>query len=318
MEGRVKTRIKRLRRSLGLTRVIIALSVGVMLPVLLSTSVGIVTLAVGEGGGSIVIGVLIISFAAAAFGSAVVATVLLGQRARVARAQADLLANVTHELRTPLAAIRMYSQTLEMGRVDDDLERRSSCVREILRETEWLEDAIERVLTWRGAAKDRLALDLRTGSLRDAVESAAEHFRRMIPPGEVSFAVEVTSDRPVRHDGRAVEEMVLNLLVNAYKYTGSDKQITLTVADVGEAVEIAVEDNGIGVSGSEVGKIFDPFYRVDSRLGGKASGAGLGLAIVRHAARGHEGEVYVESEQGEGSRFSVMLPVAEQQGAEAR
>lgn len=309
MEGRVKTRIKRLRRSLSLTNVIVALSVGVILPVLLSTSLGIVTLAIGEGSGAIVIGVLIISFAAAAIGGAVIVTILLGKRARIARMQADLLANVTHELRTPLAAIRMYSQTLQMGRLANDPERTSECVETILRETEWLESMIDRLLTWRGQAEDYNELSMKVAPLTEAIEDAVGRFNRMTRGIDLEFHVDVQSDSPVFHDRPAVASALLNLLVNAYKYSGAQKRIGLTLADDGDWVELAVEDNGIGIPPSEVGRIFDPFYRVDSRLRGKASGAGLGLAIVRREVRAHSGEVYVESEEGEGSRFLIRLPV---------
>ena len=105
---------------MNLTWAVVALALGVIIPVLLSTSVGIVALALGETSEDTVIGVLVICFAAAAFGSAVVVTVLLGRRARLARAQADFTANITHELRTPLSSIRMYAQTLQMGRLHGD------------------------------------------------------------------------------------------------------------------------------------------------------------------------------------------------------
>ncbi|MCP4675146.1 MAG: HAMP domain-containing histidine kinase, partial [Deltaproteobacteria bacterium] len=206
------------------------------------------------------------------------------------------------------AAIRMYSQTLQMGRVADDPKRAADCVKTILRETEWLEAMIDRVLTWRGSEKDRRALCFESVSLRSVVEEAVNRFSRMVAPGEVDLAVEIGSDTKVSHDKQGIAAIVLNLLVNAYKYTGSDKHIKITVQDKEGWVELAVEDNGIGVPPREVGRIFDPFYRIDSRLRGKASGAGLGLAIVRHQVRAHTGEVYVVSDEGRGSRFSVRLP----------
>ena len=308
----MSTRIKRLQRSMSLTGVIVLLSVGVILPVILSTSVGIVTLALGESSGAIVIGVLTISFAAAAFGGAVVATVLLGRRARLARLQADLLANLTHELRTPLSAIRMFSQTLQMGRLDDDPKRSGECIEAIMRETEWLEAMIDRVLAWRGAAKDRASLDFEKTPLSSAVDEAVTRFGRMTAPGEVDLDLRIDTEAKVSHDRHAIASVVLNFLVNAYKYTGKSKHIQVSVDRIDGWVEIAVEDNGIGIPPGEVGRIFDPFYRIDSKLTGKASGAGLGLAIVRHQVKAHSGEVYVESQVGNGSRFSVRLPVAQE------
>jgi two-component system, OmpR family, phosphate regulon sensor histidine kinase PhoR len=295
---------------MSMTGAFVALSVGVILPVLLTTSVGIVTLVLAESAAAIAIGVLIVCFAVAAIAGAVAAITFLGRRSRVARLQSDLIANVTHDLRTPLSAIRMYAQTLEMGRLADDPKRQREVVETILRETEWLETSIERLLTWRAMAKDRDALDFESSSLSPAVEDALRHFRRMFPSGEVSLSVSLNSGTPVPHDFDGISSLVLNLLINAYKYTGRDKRIGVELEDRGGEVEIAVADNGIGISERELGRIFDPFYRVDSRLRGKAYGAGLGLAIVRHQARAHRGEVFVSSEPDEGSRFMVRLPAA--------
>jgi two-component system phosphate regulon sensor histidine kinase PhoR len=303
---------------MGYTRMFVALAVGVLLPVILSTSVGIVTLAVGESSDAIVIGVLIVCFAAAAIGGAVATVVLLGRRARIAREQADFVANVTHELRTPLAAIRMYTQTLEMGRLDGDSQRTEEALGTILRETEWLETMIDRVLTWRAAAKDRAALELVDEPVSEAVESAVSRFQRMFVPSEVDLEVSLECETPVPHDRGAIESIVLNLLINAYKYTGQEKRIQVSVADVDGKVEIAVADNGIGIPGREHGKIFDPFYRVDQGLQGQASGAGLGLAVVRHLVLAHRGEILVESEEGQGSRFVVLLGAPERERKSGR
>jgi signal transduction histidine kinase len=137
----------------------------------------------------------------------------------------------------------------------------------------------------------------------------------MVSADEMSFTVEITSDAIVRHDSRAVESIVLNLLVNAYKYTSDPKKIVLRLKDVGDSVVLEVEDNGIGILETEFNKIFDPFYRVDSRLRGKASGAGLGLAIVKHNAALHGADVSVVSSEGNGSKFIVNFTVEQQKDA---
>ena len=297
-----------------------ALSVGVVLPVLLSTSVGIVTLALGQSSHAIVVGVLVVSFAAAALGGVAVVTILLGRRARIAGLQADLLTNVSHDLRTPLTSIRMYAQTLATGRLDQDRKRWSESLEAIVRETEWLEEIIDRILTWRSAAKDLDALELIDAPLEEAVRQAVTRFERMVPPDELELSVQWESTAPVRHDRHAISSIVLNLLVNAYKYGQTPKEIRLAVRDekndrgaetpLGGAkrVVISVEDNGVGIPRRELRRIFEPFYRVDRRRQGMASGAGLGLAVVRHVVQAHRGNVDVESEEGRGSRFSVSLP----------
>jgi len=314
MDAPGATRIKRLRRNLKLTGAIVLLSVGVLLPVLLSTFVGILNIVLGTGSQSIILGVLTISFTSAAIGSAIIVTVLLGRRSRTARLQADFLANVTHELRTPLSAIRMYAQTLQLGVLDGDAERTRTSVETIIRETEWLEAMIDRVLTWRAAARDRFDLDMVSEPLGPVVDEVAIRFRRMLAPGEVDFRVKNDSQIPVLHDKNGIVIMILNLLTNAYKYSGSDKHITLEATDEQDMVIIAVGDNGVGIPHREHGRIFDPFYRVESSRSIKASGAGLGLAIVRHMVGAHQGQVFVESSAGEGSRFVIHLPRAVDEG----
>ncbi len=303
------TSIKRQSRSLSLTGIIIALAVGVVLPVLLSTAMGIISLSLGEGSGQFVIGVLVISFTVAAIGGIATVTFLLGRRARLARLQTDLLSNVTHELRTPLAAIRMYAQSLQSDQISKDPKRVEESLETIVRETEWLETMIDRLLTWRSATKDRNIPVMKAEPVREAVEEAIGRFTRMTAPGEVDFSVEMESSTPIVHDRQGISAIVLNLLINAYKYTRAEKVISVSLHDRDGKVVIAVEDNGIGIPQRELGRIFDPFYRVDSRLRGKSSGVGLGLAIVRHLVQVHSGEVHVESNEGQGSRFSVCLPV---------
>lgn len=298
------TRIRKLRRNLSLTGAIIAISVGVLVPVILSTSVGIVALVIGEGSADLVLGILVLCFAAAAIGGGVITTVLLGRRARIARLQSDLLANVTHELRTPLSAIRLHAQTLEQG-VEDPV-KVERCVRTIIRETGWLEAMIDRVLTWRTSARDRARPEIVREPVGDVVEESAERFRRLFDPGEVELTVETRTGTPVDHDVRSLGSVILNLLVNAYKYTGEDKKISLEAHDAEGGVVISVTDNGIGIPRRELGRIFDPFHRSSSQ----SPGAGLGLAIVRHEVRSMRGKVFVESEEGQGSTFYVHLPAA--------
>ncbi len=310
MESTAMARFRNRTRSLSFTRLIVFLAVGVLLPVLLSSVVGIVSLARGESSDPIVTGVLVLSFAAAAIGGALTVSVLLGRRARLARLQADLLANVSHDLRTPLAAIRMYAQTLRMGRLREDPQRAEDSLEVIIRETEWLETMLERVLTWRSAARDRGLLERRAEPVGPAVEEAARRFERLLAPGEVELTVAIHGQAPVLHDRQAIGSVVLNLLINAYKYSLHEKRISVSVQELDGRIEIAVADNGVGIARHELGRIFEPFYRVDSSLRGRASGAGLGLAIVRHLVEAQGGEVRVESTPGRGSRFAVWLPRA--------
>ena len=117
----------------------------------------------------------------------------------------------------------MYAESLLSGLLRDDPARTEESLHLILQQTEWLDAMIDRVLTWRMAARDRDVLEMETDSVRPAVEEAVLRFSRMTPPAEAGLTVEIETALPVRHDRRAIGEIVLNLLVNAYKYTGPDK-----------------------------------------------------------------------------------------------
>jgi len=315
--AQVVTRLRKLGPNLSLTGVIVTLAVGVILPVILSTSVGIVSIALGEKTNNLVVGVLVICFAVASIGGAVTATVLLGRKARIARLQADFLANVSHELRTPLSAIRMYAQTLQTGRLQDEPEKIEECLATIVRETEWLETMVDRVLTWRSAAKDRLVLELRVAPLAAAVHLALERFSLLTAPGELELSSEVSTMAPVAHDVNGIVTVLLNLLINAFKYTGENKQISVRAYDQGAEVVLVVEDNGIGIPATDRRRIFEPFFRGDDRLRGQSSGAGLGLAISKALVTAHGGTIEAHSSEGQGTRMTVRLPVVPPEDSEA-
>lgn len=303
-------RIRRIQENLRLTRPIMVLALGVLLPVLLSTSVGIIALAMSETPTDLVLGALTVCFTVAAIGSGVVVTVLLGRRARTARLQSDLLGNVSHELKTPLAAIRMYGQTLQSGLVDREPALAKECVDAIVRETEWLGAMIERLLTWRSAARDRDDMDPVVEPLEGVAREVADRFSRMVRPEETDLRIHIETALPVIHDRRGMGSVLVNLLTNAHKFTGAEKRISLTVLDRQDAVEIRVEDDGLGVPPHELERIFEPFHRIEPGVGMRPAGTGLGLAIVDQIVRAHGGTVRVESEEGRGSVFTVTLPAA--------
>ncbi len=303
-----RARIRQLRYTLRLAGPIAVLSAAVLFPAVLIASVAVVTLILSETLKDLVLGVLALSLAVSAVSGTIIVTVLLGRRARLARLQSDLLGNVSHELKTPLAAIRIHAETLQSGVTADDRALTRQCADAIVRETEWLQTMVERLLTWRAATRDLAALHLVTGPMNDVVTGVARRFSRMCRPGEVELTVSVDTSLPVRHDPTAVESVLINLLANAYKYTPGIKRITLSASDCGDHVELSIADNGIGIPESALSRIFDPFYRVETGGPSSCSGSGLGLAIVNATVKAMGGKVRVESEIGRGSTFVVSLP----------
>ncbi|MBN1772128.1 MAG: HAMP domain-containing histidine kinase [Deltaproteobacteria bacterium] len=294
---------------LSQTRILLLLILGVLTPVGLMSAAGVVAIVVGGGIGSIVVGILVVSFALATLGAGTALLVIFQRRTRLAHQQVTFLTNVTHELRTPLAAIRLYGQTLQLERTEDP-ETRRQCVDAILRETGRLGQLVDRVLEWRRIAEGRRVYQKQRGRIDGAVDEALTNFQGLLAAGEVELRQERSATREAYIDQPALAEAVLNLLVNAHKYTGETKHIALHTRDVDGGVEIAVEDNGVGIPESEQARMFKPFRRGDDRLRSQASGVGIGLSIVRDVTRAHGGKVRVVSEPGRGSTFTIFLPAA--------
>jgi signal transduction histidine kinase len=303
--------MRRLELNLNLTSVIVMVAAGVMLPVLLATAVGIVALCLARDTGGVITGVLIVSFTLTAAGCGFLALVWASKKASLARQQADFIANISHELRTPLSAIKLYAQTLESGQLADNPSETARCIATILRETSWLDAMIDKVLIWRASGKEMLKLDMKPQSVRAAVEGAVERFRSMVPTDGLTLTLQIESMVPVLHDSKALHTVVLNLLTNAYKYTGDVKQIQIQVRENPTHVFIEVSDNGEGLTQTEAKRVFQPFYRAPSGVENEKGGAGLGLAIARKLIQQHHGSISVSSEHHIGTRLTIRLPVTE-------
>jgi two-component system, OmpR family, phosphate regulon sensor histidine kinase PhoR len=303
----------KLRRAvnLGLTRPLVLLSVGVLLPIVLASGVGVVTLALSETPREIVVGVLAVVFATAAFTCGIILVVWLSKRARTARLQSDLISNVSHELKTPLAAIRIFAQTLEDAEAAADARTLHRCATGIVRETHWLEVMVERLLNWRRIPKDRAGLSVTRESLSQTVQETADRFRLMLADEGFRFEVTIEDLGIVPHDTTAVSSILMNLLTNAYKYSRKDRRMGLSLKSEDGFALMRVSDNGVGISEREQQRVLEPFYRVTGQEQTGAGGAGLGLAIVAALVAAHEGHLDIVSTPGEGTRFTVKIPLEE-------
>ncbi|HEX4961324.1 MAG TPA: ATP-binding protein [Thermoanaerobaculia bacterium] len=242
-------------------------------------------------------------------GGAVVATRDTTELTRVADMRKDFVANVSHELKTPLAAIRGYAETLRDGALDEPATARRFIER-VLSQCRRLQELLDDLLTLSrlegvAPAVEREAVDLGAAARR-AVELIAAAAREK----RVEIAVEEEPLPPVPGDPDGLERLLLNLLDNAVKYNRPDGKVTLRLSrSPGEAV-IEVCDTGIGIPQESIPRLFERFYRVDKGRAREEGGTGLGLAIVKHVAQAHGGQVEVESKPGRGSTFRVKLPLA--------
>jgi signal transduction histidine kinase len=234
----------------------------------------------------------------------------LRHQARLANLRTSFVSGVSHELRTPLTSIRLHTEMLEMGGERMGREERARSLGIIHRECARLQRLIDQVLVFarieRGAQQYRFEYE----EIGPLVRDVAEDFRAQAAAEGFRYEVAIEPDLPeVRVDADAVRQMLLNLLSNAVKYSDSRRDVALRVFRRDHELALQVEDHGIGIDPAEQSRIFEDFYRVDTRLSSRRSGVGLGLTLVRRLAEAHGGRVSVESERGRGSRFTVFLPL---------
>jgi signal transduction histidine kinase len=235
---------------------------------------------------------------------------LMRRESEVARLKADFVANVSHDLKTPLSVIRMFGETLEMGRVTDEATR-EEYYRIITRESERLSRLINNVLDFSRIEGGRRTYERAPTPVEPLVREALEPFAYPLQQGGFKVDVDVAPDLPdVMVDAAAVGQALTNLIDNAIKYSGTRKALRVAAVRAGDEVAVTVADEGIGIPVAEHARIFEKFYRVGRSDTQGRRGSGVGLALVRHVAEAHGGRVTVESRPGEGSRFTMLLPVA--------
>ena len=234
---------------------------------------------------------------------------LVRRESEMARLKSDFVANVSHDLKTPLSLIRMYGETLELGRVPDEAARREY-YGVITRESERLTRLIDNVLDFSRIEGGRQRYDIAPGAVEPIVQDAVEAFRHPLAQRGFKIAVDVEPDLPeIPLDAAAIRQALANLLDNAIKYSGDGRRVGLAARRVADEVRIEVSDEGVGIPPAEVPRIFEKFYRIGRSETQGRRGSGLGLALVKHVAEAHGGRVTVESREGQGSRFTLHLPV---------
>ncbi|MGD8328561.1 MAG: HAMP domain-containing sensor histidine kinase [Acidobacteriota bacterium] len=249
-------------------------------------------------------------------GGAIAMIVLSTRRAqRLAEQQMEFVAGVSHELRTPLAVIRAAAENLADD-VVHDADRTRQYGELINREGRRLSNMVERVLLFAKMRSGNVHFQRRPVDLLAAIEDAIAANKAWAEEGDIKVARELPESLPsIYGDPPALASVLQNLLSNALKYSRRGGQVTIQARAVksgdGDAVQIAIHDQGAGIPGHEIPHVFEPFYRGKRARDTQVQGSGLGLSLVKQVVEGHGGSVEVVSTPGAGSTFLVQLPVGE-------
>jgi two-component system, OmpR family, phosphate regulon sensor histidine kinase PhoR len=228
---------------------------------------------------------------------------------RLSELKGDFVANVSHELKTPLALIRMFTELLLSGRAATE-EKRHEYLQIITNESERLTALIENVLDFAQFERGKSAFESHEGDLGPVVAHAVDIYRHRAAREEMQVETVIPEGLPpANFDNRAVELVIMNLLDNAFKYAKNGKLVKVEVRVRGSDLEIRVTDHGPGIAPEEHRRIFERFVRGKSGQEKQVRGSGIGLALVKHIAQSHGGDAWVESVLGQGSTFIVTLPV---------
>ena len=227
----------------------------------------------------------------------------------LAELKSTLVSNVSHELKTPLALIRLFSETLEMGRVENP-EKQKEFLRVIHKESDRLTHLIDNVLDLGRIEQGRKTYSKKSVNLSELVRTTLNAYRLQLEQSGFEHELNIEDGLPAIHaDPDAITQALLNLLDNAVKYSQDEKWVRVELTRSDNEAVIQVLDRGIGISPREQSKIFDMFYRVEKGLVHSVKGSGLGLSLVKHIVDAHKGRVIIDSQPGRGSRFSIHLPL---------
>ncbi|MDP6167035.1 MAG: ATP-binding protein, partial [Gammaproteobacteria bacterium] len=229
---------------------------------------------------------------------------------RIDRMRADFVANASHELKTPITAIRGFAETLLDGAdVDAKLMRRF--MRKIHSQSLRLSDLVSDLLALSRLENNDEAFETKV-DIVNITAKVCTNLQSVAQSHDIGLKLYAFKDEylPVLGDDKALNQLVTNLVDNAIKYTPAGGKVDVYLEQQEQQIMLAVQDTGIGIAPVDQERIFERFYRVDKARSREVGGTGLGLAIVKHIVQSHQGKVQVLSELERGTRFEVRLPIA--------
>jgi len=279
-----------------LRRAQLVLMLAALLPTIAMTSIGIILLVIGRSTTTLVAGVLVLTFCTSGITGYILSSIFVGRGASLVRVQNDFVSSVSHELRTPLTSIRLLLDSLNDGRLEDI--DRVKVISLLGRETERLEKLISRVLELSKLQSSYLYARDRV-DVESLIDEAIAAFDAATLPQPTMVRREVEPGLVVVGDRATLVRAIVNLLTNAWKYTGEQKEIAVIARSSARWIEIIIRDNGVGIDHDELRAIFEQFNRGRAAHESGAPGFGLGLAFVQAIIRGHGGKIDLTSRPGE-------------------
>jgi two-component system phosphate regulon sensor histidine kinase PhoR len=260
---------------------------------------------VGLSGVVVIAGILVILLAVA-------------RERKLSNLKSDFVANVSHELKTPLALVRMFGELLQSGRADTE-DKRKQYLQIIVSESERLGALIENVLDFAKVERGKAAYEFSECNLGEVVGRAVEACRVRAEREGIELELDVASELPRSSmDERAIEIAVINLVDNALKYAPDGERVAVAVRPSAAGLEVRVADHGVGIPAEDRRRIFERFVRGKSAVGKQVRGSGIGLALVKHIAEAHGGKAWVEDGVPSGSTFVFTIQTARRSAALVR
>jgi len=221
--------------------------------------------------------------------------------------QSKFIANVSHDIRSPLTSIKGYVEAIEDGTIPPEMQ--GKYLKIILFETERLTDLTRDLLTLSDYDKGELMLSRESFDIHAVIKNVASSFEGVCKEKKVSInLIFATKHLDVYADKQKIQQVLYNLMDNAIKFSHHDSIVTVETTERGDKVSISVKDDGVGIPRNELNKIWERFYKSDASRGRDKKGTGLGLSIVKDALKAHGEEIYVVSTDGVGTEFSFSLP----------
>ncbi|GLY10241.1 two-component system histidine kinase PnpS [Pseudobacillus badius] len=218
----------------------------------------------------------------------------------------DFVANVSHELKTPITSIKGFTETLLDGALEDK-EALTMFLNIILKESERMESLVMDLLELSKIEQKGISLNITSLAVDEVIQEVIPSLQNRFEDKQLELSLQLEENLKITGDASRLKQVFFNLLTNAILYTQEGGRIEVRAFETGERVIVEVEDNGIGISPDELPRIFERFYRVDKARSRNSGGTGLGLAIVKHIIEAHDGEIFVKSKANEGTTFTVSL-----------